>query len=217
MTNQLEVTGMILQCTAIGESDRRVLLLTRELGKISAFAKGSRRPNSHLGGMITPFIFGVFKLYVGKSSYTLTSVKVSNYFSDLREDLIATCYGMYFLDLADYYTSEGNDESAMLKLLYQTCRALTHDSYKRELIRCIFEWKAFAINGVAPPASNYPHAHDSTKYTLDFITYSPIERLYSFQVTDEVLQALQHIVQAYGKKQYDRPFKSLEVLNQLIE
>ena len=217
MTNQLEVTGMILQCTPIGENDRRVLLLTKELGKISAFAKGSRKPNSHLGGKITPFTFGVFKLYAGRSSYTLTSVKVSNYFSDLREDLIAISYGMYFLDLAEYYSREGNDEREMLKLLYQTCRALTHSSFKPELVRCIFEWKAFAIQGIAPPSSDYPNESESTRYTMEFIVCSPIERLYSFQVTDEVLHALRHIVQAYGKRQYDKQFKSLEILEMMIE
>ena len=38
----------------------------------------------------------------------------------------------------------------MLKLLYQSLRALLSDSYENRLVRSIFELKALAINGEAP-------------------------------------------------------------------
>ena len=46
MTDNMEVTGIVLTAMPIGEADRRILLLTKELGKISAFVRGARKPTS---------------------------------------------------------------------------------------------------------------------------------------------------------------------------
>ena len=83
------MTGMVLQTAPVGEYDRRVVILTKEQGKISAFARGARKPNSPLVGVVNPFTFGQFTLYAGRSSYTIQSVHVENYFSELRDDIIA--------------------------------------------------------------------------------------------------------------------------------
>lgn len=117
--NQITVTGMVLAQTSIGEYDRRVVILSKERGKIAAFARGARRPNSALVGVTSPFSFGQFTVYEGRTSYTLVSASISNYFEELRTDVEGAYYGFYFMDLANYYAREANDETLLLKLLYQ--------------------------------------------------------------------------------------------------
>ncbi len=150
MNQSITVTGLILSATPIGEQDKRVVILTKEKGKISAFAKGARRQNSPLMGVTNPFAFGEFELYEGRTSYNVMHASISNYFMELSTDFEGAYYGFYFLEIADYYTKEYNDEKQMLKLLYQTLRALSSGKIMRELVRYIYELKALAINGEAP-------------------------------------------------------------------
>ena len=132
--------GIILSSMPMGEYDKRVVILTLEKGKISAFAKGARRPHNGLLAATNTFVFGDFELYQGRHSYTIRQVEVVNYFSEFLKNLEAAWYGMYFLEIADYFTRENNDEREVLKLLYQTMRALLCEGIENKLIRYIFQW-----------------------------------------------------------------------------
>ena len=152
MNQSITVTGMVLSATPIGENDKRVVILTKEKGKISAFAKGARRQNSPLMGVTNPFAFGEFELYEGRTSYNIMQANISNYFMELSTDFEGAYYGFYFMEIADYFTKEYNDEREMLKLLYQSMRALASGKINRELVRYIYELKTLVINGEAPEA-----------------------------------------------------------------
>ena len=144
------VMGMVLSAMPIGEYDKRLVILTREKGKITVFAKGARRPGSAFLACSNPFSFGDFDVYEGKSSYNLMAVEIKNYFEELRADLEGAYYGLYFLELSDYFTHENEDGTNTLKLLYQTLRALSYEKISRKLIRRIFELRMLLINGIAP-------------------------------------------------------------------
>ena len=51
MTGEIKLTGIVLGSIPMGDYDRRISLLTVEKGRISAFAKGARKPMS----AYTPF------------------------------------------------------------------------------------------------------------------------------------------------------------------
>ena len=212
MQDLCSVTGLILKAEPFGEYDRRVVMLTRERGKIAAFAKGARRQGSRLLASTNPFCFGEFRLYEGRTSYSISEASIQNYFAPLREDFENACYGMYFLEVMDYYTRENNDEKEMLKLLYQSLRALCHKNLDNRLVRDIFEIKALALNGEYPGLPKDKSYEESTAYAAAFIVGTPVEKLYTFTVTEKVLKELQEITDEFRKRFIDRNFKSLEIL-----
>lgn len=245
--NQITVTGMVLQAAPVGEYDKRVVIVTKERGKIAAFARGARKPNSALLGASNPFSFGEFSVYEGRTSYTLMSASISNYFSELRSDMEGAYYGFYFLDLAGYYAREENDETELLKLLYQTMRALTSPRLPNRLVRYIYELKIVCINGEGPQMFECVCCGDrereklfsvkkgglvcsecterapdgrrllpSTQYAMQYIISSPVEKLYTFALTDEVLEELGDVVKAYLKRYVDKRFKSQEILEMIV-
>ena len=221
MSQSITVTGMVLSQTPIGEYDKRVVILTKEKGKISAFAKSARRQNNPLMGVTNPFAFGEFVLYEGRTSYNIMQANISNYFMELSTDLEGAYYGFYFLEFADYYTKEYNDETQMLKLLYQTLRALASGKFKRELIRYIFELKALVINGEYPEVFACSNC-GSTENGVIFSSKNhgliceecKVLATDGIRINNSTLYALQYIVSSSIEKLYTFTVSD-EVLGQL--
>lgn len=246
----VEVTGMVLSAMPIGEYDRRLVLLTKERGKIAIFAKGARRQNSAFLACSQPFTFGKFELYEGRSSYNLTSAKISDYFEEVSMNLEAAYYGMYFCELADYFANENEDSTDMLRLLYISLKALLKESIGMKLVRYIYELKLLAINGFSPQvfacvncnkekgiegfyrfscksggllcddckstAVDSVKLSSSSVYTLQYILARPIEKLYSFVVSDEVFRELKRCIDQYRRIYVDKEIKSLKVIENMF-
>ncbi len=214
MREILEMTGMVIKVSSVGEYDKRMVILTWERGKITVFARGAKRPGSSLMGPSRPFAFGKFKLYEGRDSYTLQSADIGRYFEELAGDMEGACYGQYFLEMADYYTRENVDGSGMLLLVYQSLRALLKPRIPNELVRRVFELKAMVVNGEytqKPPVA----VSDSAGYTWEYVVASPMEKLYTFVVTDEVLEEFGRCVDRNKECYIDREFCSLGILKAL--
>ncbi len=141
------MTGMILQTSPLREYDRRVEILTKELGRISAFAQGARRPNSALSACTILFTFGTFTLYPGKDSYRLQSGAIQTQFGELSQDYDALCYCSYFAEMARYFTRENVEASQELMLMYMTLRAVMHGRVELPLVRVIYEMRLMMIEG----------------------------------------------------------------------
>lgn len=237
------LNGIVLSAMPIGEYDKRLVVLTRERGKITVFARGARRPNSSMLAATNPFAFGEFELFEGKTAYNTCKISVKNYFRELTEDIETAYYGFYFLEIADYYAVENMEAKDMCNLLYVSLRALTKPVFSNRLVRRIYELRMLVLGGEYPNLFscvacgakedlNTFHvkrggmlcsgcgavyggipADASALYTMQYIVTAPLEKLYSFQVTEKVLFTLEHILGEYMAHYIDKRFRSLELLD----
>ncbi len=242
MAPSVSLTGMILKTAPAGEYDKRITLLTREQGKVTAFVRGARRPTSSMQASTNLFCFGTFEAYEGREAYTVVKAEILNYFQELYTDPDRTWLGCYFLELADYFTQPYCDAADQLKLLYQTMRALICDSLDPRLVKLIYELKTLCYQGVAPNVFSCmecgsgedlrwfsvrrhgticgkcggagEHALDKAAlYTLQYIISSTIEKLYTFKVTEQVYDSIRPVIEQYLNMYVDREFKTLPFLS----
>ena len=247
MRETVTVTGMILQSSPIQEYDRRVELLTKERGRISAFAKGARRPNSVLCACTLLFTFGEFQIYEGRSSHTLVSGTIRNQFGDLAEDYDSLCYCSYFAEMARYFTRENLEAAQELLLVYVTMRAVMARKQPLPLIRVVYELRLMQLEGemleffqclgcgqtgiqtvylsaggllCEACAAKEPELREiqpvrisgDALYTIQYILTAELERLFAFQVSEDVLLELQKFMKRYLARYLPHRFSTLAFL-----
>lgn len=242
MGQTIVLTGMVLSAMPVGDYDKRIQILTRERGKIAAFVRGARRPNSAFLAAANPFSFGQFEVYQGKSSYNVAKVSITSYFRELTTEPDAVYYGFYFLEMASYYTQENMDGTDFLNLLYITLKALMKPSLDNRLIRRIYELRVLVLIGEYPQVfscakcgkkqdlyyfsirqhgalcpeclkGEYAVPLDaSALYAMQYIMTEPFQKLYTFTLSDPVFACLDQLVSGYIRQHQDHTFKSEEML-----
>lgn len=160
MKEKVMLHGMVLSTTLVGDYDKRLVILTRERGKITAFSKGARRPGNAMMGVCQPFTFGSFTLFEGYDAYRLVSAEVKDYFSEVKEDIESVCYATYFCEFAEGLTVEGIGDIHMINLLYVSLKALSKKEITNELVRVVFEMKMLALEGMAMPVFSCARCKD---------------------------------------------------------
>lgn len=241
------LTGVVIKTSDVGEYDKRLVILTRERGRITAFAHGVKRAKSMLSGGSRIFTFATFELYEGKEAYKLVKIDVNKSFDEISDDIENMCYGSYFLELTEYYSSENIESTELVKLIYSSLKALLNENINNRLVKCIFEMKMLQINGEYPQMfqcvscgnddSKYFSAlhsglvcskcmgkfgdavelNTSTIYSFQYIITAAIEKLFTFIVNEEVLAEMEFIMKRYYLLHVNREFKSLEILNSILK
>ena len=148
----VKTLGIVLRHADYGEYDRMVTLLSPEMGRVDAIARGCRRPKSQLVSAVELFTSGEFVLYRSRDRYSIEQCQVRESFYDLRSDYDKLLHGVYWLKLLE--TAVVPDEPAP-DLFMLTLRALTflnHSELPPEMLTMAFEMHFMNLIGLAPRA-----------------------------------------------------------------
>jgi DNA repair protein RecO (recombination protein O) len=143
--------AFVLRTYRVGEADKIVVFLTRELGKVRGFAKGARRPRSRFGASLEVGT-EVALTFFEKEVQDLVSVDrcdiVRSDFSRLGDPLVA-CTLAYFTDLVDAFTPEREPNAKLYRLVKAAMASLVGGA-EPELTSRYFEAWLLRLGGFYP-------------------------------------------------------------------
>lgn len=140
--------AVVLRSRVYGEADRILSLFTKEWGKISAIAKGVRKPTSRLRGAVQLFSHTHLVLYKGKTLDTVTQGEATEDFSFLQDDLERLTAASYCAELVERLTFENQPLPKLFWLLLTALRTLRWGD--PVLVARVFEVQLLAILGYRP-------------------------------------------------------------------
>jgi DNA repair protein RecO (recombination protein O) len=141
--------AIVLKHINLKEADRILTLYTPNQGKISAVAKGVRRPRSKMGGHLELLTHCSMMLTRGRNMDTVNQVQTASSFRPLREDLWREGLALYAAELVTQFTAEHQENYQIYRLLLDTLNRLC-DTKDGELILRFFEVNLLTHLGYKP-------------------------------------------------------------------
>ena len=152
---ELKTDGLIVrENNNVGEADRFVLLLTRDVGLVRASARGAQKLKSRNAGVTRLLSYGRFTLHPGRNGgYIIGEVEPLHSFFDLNRDMERLSLAQYFCELCGILAPREEPADAMLQLMLLGLHHLTGDVYPPLLVKCVTEQRLLALGGYAPDLS----------------------------------------------------------------
>ena len=208
MQDELNVRGIVLSATQLKEYDKRLVILTEQLGKITVFANGARRQNSRFTAVAPSFTMGKYQLRPGRQAYTLVGAELEKTFLELSMDMEDYASASYCTELVDYFTREGVGGRDELNLLYLAFTTLMEHRLPASVVRATFAIKLLHIEGEIVPPEHPPVAR--------YILSQPIQRTFQFQPKEGGEQDLVWLAKKELDRVLDYPLRSEEILKSLL-
>ena len=98
--------AIVLRRTDFGEADRLLTLYSKEYGKITAIAKGARKPQSRKTGHVELFMRSKFLIAKGRNLDIVTQAEMVDPYALLRADFMRVTHASYAVELLDRFTVE---------------------------------------------------------------------------------------------------------------
>jgi DNA repair protein RecO (recombination protein O) len=144
-----KIEGIVIRTTDYGETNKIVTIFSRELGKISAMARGAKKPKSRLSAVSQPFTYGYFLIQIGSGLGTLQQGEILSSMREIREDIFLTAYASFVVELTDKATEEKKNNPYLFEMLYQTLRYM-NEGVDPEILALMYQTKMLPVLGLYP-------------------------------------------------------------------
>ncbi len=143
--------AVVLKVHYLSDTDKLVTFFTERFGKVKAVAKGARRIKSRYGASLEPLTL-VSLIYFGKEHQDLFRVNqcdIVAFHQDIRDSLDTCLHALYFIELLDSLTAEGQTDPNLFTFINNMFLALLPKQNLSLLCR-IFEMRILSLSGYKP-------------------------------------------------------------------
>lgn len=144
------VNGVVIREKQIGESDKALAVLTREIGLIEVMAKGAMKINSKLSGSTQLFMYSKLCLNKSKDRFYLNSCEPLDLFYNIRLDMCKYALACYFADIIHYTIQLNEPCDIITRLLLNTLYFLDNGKVSNRTLKTIFEFRHICEIGMMP-------------------------------------------------------------------
>jgi DNA repair protein RecO (recombination protein O) len=148
--------GLVLREYEAGESDKRLLLLCKNAGRLFVYAKGARRPKSKFLAAAQLFTYADLIITEGRGFHSLAQASVIESFYNLRADYDALCCAHVIAEICEKTVLENENCDELLQLTLKAFGYLckTEPPLPPLQILAVFMLRFFLWYGVAPGLDN---------------------------------------------------------------
>lgn len=148
---EIKVQGIVLREDPMGDKDKRIVLLSAELGKITILAKGAMSPKSKYRSLTSQFTFAEFVLTRGSTFYYIKEGTLIESFYELRSNIDRLAYGSFMLEVAEAFSLEGQENRDLLRILFRGLKnEASCEAGEESLPADITVFRILAENGFYP-------------------------------------------------------------------
>ena len=143
--------AVVLRTYKSGESDRVVVLFTREHGKVRVLAKGIRKPTSRLGGTLEALAFVTVDLVQTRGDlYVTRHVERREHLATLRANYERINAGYAVVEVVDAIPAEDVADEGIFELLVKVIQTLDDPDFEPALVPASFYLRLLALDGSEP-------------------------------------------------------------------
>ncbi len=156
MPAEIKVTGIVLSAAPMGDKDLRVVLLSREGGRLSILAKGALSPKSKWRSVAQPFCCGSYVLSRGKTFWYIKEAELGDSLYELRTDLDRFAWASLMMEVAADFSVEGEENRALVNLLVRGLLAMARENADPQSAASAFLFRLLSDSGYRADLSACP-------------------------------------------------------------
>lgn len=141
--------AIILKTSDFMEADKIVRVFSEQQGKVSAIARGIKKPKSSLRACVQPFCHSLLFFSSGRELDLITQGKIIEFYGNAREDMQSMLYAVYIMELLDKSLMERMPVSSLYLHTLQVLEYINEWGINPLIIRS-FELRLLVCLGYTP-------------------------------------------------------------------